>query len=192
MPAGNTKAAKSANSTPIKKSFGERFNQFKATASPNNKETKANICQVFDEDSNMIGFSVNGLYCARDYFLHNMNCANILLYGDRLNGHVAAGRIASIKDIKYAFTDITTPTVLVSAYPPVENENLKEDMTATYEAFISYFTENGDTANNCKVKFNHLGNFTVTTEEEINGFFFLATLIRLPDRLKALPTNDMH
>ena len=65
-------------------------------------------------------------------------------------------------------------------------------MTATYEAFISYFTENGDTANNCKVKFNHLGNFTVTTEEEINGFFFLATLIRLPDRLKALPTNDMH
>lgn len=74
---------------------------------------------MFDEDSNMIAFSVNGLYCVRDYFLNTMNCANILLYGNRLSGHITAGRIASIKNIKYAFINTTTPTVLVSAYPPV-------------------------------------------------------------------------
>ena len=71
-------------------------------------------------------------------------------------------------------------------------ENLKEDIKTTYDEFITYFTENGDTTNNCNIKFNHLENFTVTTEEEINGFFFLSTLIRLPDRLKAVPAIHLN
>lgn len=74
----------------------------------------------------------------------------------------------------------------------MENANLKEDIKTIYNAFITYLTENGNTTNNCNIKFNHLENFTVTTEEKVNGFFFLLTLIRLPDRLKAVPIKNLN
>jgi hypothetical protein len=182
-----TNSSNSNTSTPIKKqSFSERFNEFKAnTPSTNGRETKVSITKVLDEDNNMIGFTVYNFFGARDYFLNEISSAFLLAYKDRLDAYVKSGKIISMNDIQYIAKDNNNPTVLVSSYPPVENTNAKETINTTLEAFITYFTDNNDPVNNCKVKFSFDEDFQIKSEDEINGFFFLATLINLPDRLKA-------
>jgi hypothetical protein len=182
-----TYSSNSNTSTPIKKqSFSERFNEFKAnTPSTNGRETKVSITKILDEDNNMIGFTVYNFYGARDYFLHEISSAFLLAYKDRLDSYVKSGKISSMNDIQYIAKDNTNPTVLVSSYPPVENTNAKETINTTLETFITYFTENNDPVNNCKVKFCFEEDYQIKSEDEINSFFFLATLINLPERLKA-------
>jgi hypothetical protein len=181
-----TNSANINTTTPTKKqSFSDRFNEFKAnTPSANGRETKVSITKLFDEDNNMIGFTVYNFYGARDYFLNDISSAFLLAYKDRLDAYVKSGKITSMNDIQYIANDNNNPTVLVSSYPPVENTNVKETMNTTLQTFITHFTENNDPINNCKVKFTFAEDFQIKSEDQINGFFFLATLIQLPDRLR--------
>jgi hypothetical protein len=181
-----TSSVNNNTSTPTKKqSFSDRFNEFKANSpSANGRETKVSITKIFDEDNNMIGFTVYNFYGARDYFLNDISSAFLLAYKDRLDAYVKSGKLTSMSDIQYMANDNNNPTVLVSSYPPVENANAKETINTTLQTFITYFTENNDPVNGCKVKFTFGEDFQVKSEDEINGFFFLATLIQLPDRLK--------
>ena len=185
----NKKVIKSTAGTPSKKSFAERFQHYKATTPTNTKQTNVNICKVFDEDDNLIAFSVNGFYGARDYFLNTIKCAQLLLYLDRINALVTAGKINALQDVKYVAIDSSNPTVLISAFPPVENNTLKEDITQTFDSFIEYFTELGDPVNNGKINFNYLDDFHLRSEDEMNGFYYLSSLIQLPDRLKSATSS---
>ena len=85
---------------------------------------------------------------------------------------------------KYIINHSTQATVLLSAYPAVEVDDLKEDITTTLQTFLAAFEDEIDPANNCKIDFQFLDDFVLNTEEKLNGFFFLTTLIKLPDRLK--------
>lgn len=195
MSSSNKKVVKASptTGTPNKKSFTERFHQFKASTPATNsgKQTTINICKIFDEDGNLIAFSINGFYGGRDYFMNTILSGQILLYLDRLNTFITAGRINALQDVRYVAIDATSPTVLVSALPKVENLSLKEDINQTYDSFIEYFTEFGDPVNNnCKIIFNYNEDFHLKTEDEVNGFFFLSSLINLPDRLKQVNNNN--
>ena len=100
-------------------------------------------------------------------------------------------KITSLADIRYATMDDTIPTVLVSAYPEVENIDIKQDFNTTYQSFMSYFEENGDPANNgCSIKFTLMDDFHLDNEDKINNFFHLTTLIQLSPRLKAANANN--
>ena len=187
----NKKVVKSTLNTPNKKSFIEKFQQYKATTPVNSgKQTNVNICKIFDEDGSFIAFSVNGFYGARDYFLNTIKCAQILLYLERLNSFVNAGKITALQDVKYVAIDATNPTVLISALPAVENLSIKEDINQTFDSFIDYFTELGDPVNNCKINFNYSEDFYVRSDDEIKGFFLLSSLIQLPDRLKQVSNTS--
>ena len=171
--------------TPTKKqSFSDRFDQFKASSPTANgsRETKVFITKVYDEDNAMVGFTVYNFYGGKDYFMNDISCAYLLAYKDRLDAHVKAGRIASMSDIKYIANDNNNPTVLISAYPKAESNY--EDINTTLQNFVTYFTENNDPVNNCKVRFSYNEDFHLQSEDEINGYFFLATLIQLPERLR--------
>jgi hypothetical protein len=171
--------------TPTKKqSFSDRFDQFKASSPTTNssRETKVSITKVYDEDNAMVGFTVYNFYGGRDYFMNDISSAYLLAYKDRLDAHVKAGRIASMSDIKYIANDNNNPTVLVSAYPQAVSNY--EDIEITLQNFVTYFTENNDPVNNCKVRFTYTEDFHLKSEDEINGYFFLATLIQLPERLR--------
>lgn len=174
------------NTTPIKKSFNERFATYKKESpqGTSTKETRVNIMKVYNEDSELVAIGINGFYGAKDYFTNTMNCAHILLYLDRLNTYVEKQKISNIVETRYAAIDTTTPTVVVSAFPQVENNQLKEDLIDVLQGFMTYFAENGDPINKCPVKFNHLEDFLLDTEDKVNNYFFLSSLIQLPDRLK--------
>jgi len=173
-----------AVTTPVKKSFAEKYNTFKSTNSPSSRETKVNITNIINEDGQKVAFGVNGFFGAKEYFDNTMNCAKIILYYDRINSNINNGKITNISDVKYATMDTSSPTVLVSAYPIVGNLEVKEDINVTYQAFLTYFENNGDPINNCPIKLNICDDFILDTEDKINNFFYLTTMIQLPDRLK--------
>ena len=178
-------------STPIKKSFSERYTVFRSTSSPpNGRETKVKIMNVINDEGHKVGFGVNGFFGGKDYFTNTMNCASMLLYTDRLNAQVSTDKISNLADVSYAAMNPTTPTVFVSAFPVVENMNVKEDINDTYQAFLTAFQDQGDPVNNCPVKFTIMEDFILDNEVKINNFFYLTTLIQLPIRLRSTTVNQ--
>ena len=168
-----TKTVK-ASSTPVKKTFAERFSTFKKESpGMSGKETKVNIMKVLNEDGDLVAVAINGFYGAKDYFMNVMNCANILIYLERLNTYVDKQKITNISDTKYAALDSATPTVIMSAYPVVDNTELKDSFPNVYQHFLTYFEQNGDPINKCSVKFNHLDDFMLDNDDKVNNFFFL-------------------
>ena len=75
----------------------------------------------------------------------------------------------------------------MSAFPVVENMNVKEDINKTYQTFLSAFQDQGDPLNNCPVKF--MEDFILDNEVKINNFFYLTTLIQLRFRLRSTTVN---
>ena len=122
-----------------------------------------------------------------------MNCASLLLYPDRISSFINNKKIVNLSnDIGYInLTNSSIPTILISAYPMITNEEKKETITETLEKLITYFTDNLDPVNNSTVNFKYAPDFFLNSEDRVTNYFFLASLIKVSPRLlKKLNDND--
>jgi hypothetical protein len=85
--------------------------------------TEVKVQKVFDDSNSFITFGVNGFYGAKSYFDNDINAGNICLYPDRVTNYHKTLKINDLVDVQYAIMDSKSPTVLISSYPTVQNEN---------------------------------------------------------------------
>ena len=152
----------------------------------NCKNTIVDICKIYNNINKtiLIGFTFSNCYGVKSYIKNKINHAITFLYPTYIKNF--KHNVSKNTDISYIeHTNAYNPITLVSTYPFVENENLKESMQNTFIKFVEHLNGNPDPSNEGKVfLINYLPDYILDTSEKKKLFLNICKHSKLENHLK--------
>ena len=154
------------------------------------KNTIVNVCKIYTNINRkkiLIGFSLSNCYGVKSYIKNKINHATQFLYPNYIK-NFKHKEFFIPKNIDISFikhTNAFNPVTLVSNYPFVQNENLKESMQKTLTKFTEHINGRHDPSNEGKVfLINYLTDYILDTPQKEKLFLYICKSSKLQDHLK--------